>query len=77
MSTATALRGDERVSHRDILTADQVEQANFDIVGMHLEGLRMSVGAVTAGRPVRSRLYYLTYEEVVGFPPAAPEGEAA
>lgn len=71
----------ERVSHREILLADLVEDGRLDILAVTAEALRNSVGSVTAGKPVKQRVYYLTYEEIVGVEDAVDEpyygGEAA
>jgi hypothetical protein len=71
----------ERVSHREILLADLVEDGRLGILSVTAEALRNSVDSSVAGRPVKTRCYFLTYEIVLesdtedSAPP--PYGEAA
>ena len=65
----------ERISARECIPYDQYEGAQFSIVDYTIESLRQQVQELTAGKHVRQRLIYITYEEVAGF--ADPEGQAA
>lgn len=56
----------ERVSHREILLADLVEDGRLDILSVTAEALRNSVDSHVAGRPVKTRCYFIAYEVVLG-----------
>ena len=65
----------ERISARECIPYDQYEGAQYSVVDYTIESLRQQVQELTAGKHVRQRLLYVTYEEVAGWP--EPETPAA